>query len=61
MYKLVGVVAHLGQGENYGHYISYIKIGTYVLIKTNNGTCLTMTKLQKQTIICFSLFGATRE
>jgi ubiquitin C-terminal hydrolase len=27
MYKLVGVVAHLGKGENYGHYISYIKIG----------------------------------
>jgi ubiquitin C-terminal hydrolase len=27
MYKLVGVVVHLGTGENYGHYISYIKIG----------------------------------
>jgi ubiquitin C-terminal hydrolase len=26
MYKLVGVVSHIGQGENYGHYISYIKI-----------------------------------
>jgi ubiquitin C-terminal hydrolase len=27
-YKLVGVVVHLGSGENYGHYLSYIKIGT---------------------------------
>jgi ubiquitin carboxyl-terminal hydrolase 5/13 len=25
---LVGVVVHLGTGENYGHYLSYIKIGT---------------------------------
>ena len=28
MYKLVGVVSHIGQGENYGHYISYIKINS---------------------------------
>jgi ubiquitin C-terminal hydrolase len=28
LYKLVGVVVHLGTGENYGHYLSYIKIGT---------------------------------
>lgn len=27
LYKLVGVVVHLGTGENYGHYISYIRIG----------------------------------
>ena len=26
MYKLVGVVAHIGSGGNYGHYISYVKI-----------------------------------
>lgn len=26
LYKLVGVVAHIGNGGNYGHYISYIKI-----------------------------------
>lgn len=26
-YRLVGVVAHYGRGENYGHYVSYIKIG----------------------------------
>jgi len=27
MYRLVGVVAHLGTGGNYGHYMSYLKIG----------------------------------
>ena len=27
LYKLVGVVVHLGTGENYGHYMSYIRIG----------------------------------
>ena len=26
LYKLVGVVAHIGTGGNYGHYVSYIKI-----------------------------------
>ena len=25
--RLVGVIAHLGQGENYGHYMSYVRIG----------------------------------
>lgn len=27
MYRLVGVVAHIGSGGNYGHYICYVKIG----------------------------------
>lgn len=28
IYKLVGVVVHMGTGENYGHYLSYIRIGS---------------------------------
>ena len=27
LYRLVGAVVHLGTGENYGHYVSYIRTG----------------------------------